>query len=671
MKRIIVLIIIILALLSPAIIYAQDTAENRYGLEFFKKGVHHFNRKEYEASIDFFRKALGENPSDEKARFFLGMAYYKAGFDESAMFEFNNIIGNEQGDSILSNFVRYLSTKQFLLRRKKKSDDYTIGMEIRGNPLGKYILSKATGIDIDKTGNIYVAGFGSKIALKISQDGSPLLSFVSPKINHGRLYDIVVGKNGDVYISDFTNDSVYHFQTDGKYVGSLGSSGFKVGQFYGPTSLTLDENNDLYVVDSGNVRIEKFSENGDFLLTFGREGDGEGELKRPSGIAVDHAGNIYVSDHGKKTVQVYDRSGNFIRILEGGDLTDPYGISFTEDNRLIISDRDRLMSYDIMHSTWTEIDTGGRLKRVLDVKSDHLGQLYTCDFESDTILQFVPKADKYRNLNVILDRIDAESFPAVVYYVTVLDADGFPIYGLGVDNFLLRIGKGIVGKIDLSYNEVRNSRLRLLFLVDKSASMQQYSRDVVSYINQFVSKTSSNDEMAVIGFNHESWIASPFTRSKLRTANAILEEKYAPGKAFDTAFRRGIDYLNREFYKKAIIVVTDGLPADQSFQTYSLESCLRYAANNHIPVYFLSFEGKKDTRLDYFARSTGGKFYDVLHSNDFPYLYNTIKGFRASEYLIFFNDVYDPTLANFYLEAEVEVDYNGRVGKNRLGLIYP
>ncbi|MCK5095030.1 MAG: hypothetical protein KAR18_09905, partial [Spirochaetes bacterium] len=198
MKRIIGLLIIILALLSPAIIYAQDTAENRYGLEFFKKGVHHFNRKEYEASIDFFRKALGENPADEKARFFLGMAYYKAGFDESAMFEFNNIIGNEQGDSILSNFVRYLSTKQFLLRRKKKSDDYTIGMEIRGNPLGKYILSKATGIDIDKTGNIYVAGFGSKIALKISQDGSPLLSFVSPKISHGRLYDIVVGKNGDV-----------------------------------------------------------------------------------------------------------------------------------------------------------------------------------------------------------------------------------------------------------------------------------------------------------------------------------------------------------------------------------------------------------------------------------------------------------------------------------------
>ncbi|GAG46309.1 unnamed protein product, partial [marine sediment metagenome] len=202
---------------------------------------------------------------------------------------FNNIIGNEQGDSILSNFVRYLSTKQFLLRRKIKSDDYTIGMEIRGNPLGKYILSKATGIDIDKTGNIYVAGFGSKIALKISHDGSPLLSFVSPKISHGRLYDIVVGKNGDVYISDFTNDSVYHFQNDGKYVGSLGSSGFKAGQFYGPTSLTLDENNDLYVVDSGNVRIEKFSENGDFLLTFGREGDGEGELKRPSGIAVDHA----------------------------------------------------------------------------------------------------------------------------------------------------------------------------------------------------------------------------------------------------------------------------------------------------------------------------------------------------------------------------------------------
>ncbi len=98
---------------------------------------------------------------------------------------------------------------------------------------------------------------------------------------------------------------------------------------------------------------------------------------------------------------------------------------------------------------------------------------------------------------------------------------------------------------------------------------------------------------------------------------------------------------------------------------------MKYASNNHIPVYFLIFGGNRNARLEYFASGTGGRFYDVLHSNDYPYLYDTIKGYRPAEYLIFFNDDYDPTLENFFLDAEVEVDYNDRVGKNRLGMVYP
>ncbi len=662
--------IVFLFLASRALVPAQDTI-SRVGLEYFKEGVHHFNRKEYEAALDYFRKSLGESPANERTHFFLGMAYYKAGFDESALFEFNNILNLNQGDEILRSFTRYLNLKQFFLREKTINNDYTIGMQIPTNRIGRYILSKATGIDIDETGNIYVAGFGSKIALKISQEGKPIQAFTDPRISHGRIYDIVVGKNGDVYLSDFTRNTIYKFENGIKYTLSIGSTGFAEGQFYGPTSLALDNNDDLYVVDTGNIRIQKFSPNGDFLMAFGKEGDLEGEMKRPIGIAVDHTGNIYVSDQKKKTIQVYDRSGNFITALEGGNLLEPGGISIVEDNRLLVSDKNRIMTYDIMHSTWTQINTGGRLNKTLDAKIDRLGQLYTFDYDTDTIYQFVPKADKYRNLTVILDRVDTSNHPVISYYVTVLDADGFPIYGLGANNFLLKIGGGVVGKIDISSNEVKNSRQRLLFLVDKSPSMQDHSQDVKNYINRFVSMASPEDEMAVIGFNTESWIASTFTRSRLRTMESILEEKYAPGKAFDRAFRRGIDYLNKEFYKKALIVITDGRLDNRSFDTYSFDSCIKYASNNHIPVYFLIFGGNRNAKLEYFASGTGGRFYDVLHSNDYPYLYDTIKGYRPAEYLIFFNDVYDPTLENFFLDAEVEVDYNDRMGKNRLGMVYP
>ena len=120
-----------------------------------------------------------------------------------------------------------------------------------------------------------------------------------------------------------------------------------------------------------------------------------------------------------------------------------------------------------------------------------------------------------------------------------------------------------------------------------------------------------------------------------------------------------------------MIVITDDGLDDRSFRNYSFESCIRYDWNNHIPVYFLSFTVSENENLDYFARNTGGKFYDVIHSNEFPYVYNTIRGYRSPEYIIFFNDIYDPKLQNLYLGAEVEVDFGGRFGKNKLGVVYP
>jgi DNA-binding beta-propeller fold protein YncE/Mg-chelatase subunit ChlD len=667
--KLFIVVFLLSAALHPA--GAQDLPGKDEGFELFKQGVNLFNRRSYEAAIDFFRKTLGKSPPDERARFFLGMSYYKAGFNENALFEFNTVLQNDRGNEIIENFTRYLSTHEYFFRREKRTEQYTIGKEIQANPLGKYILSKMTGIDVDELGNIYAAGFGSKLALKISQEGKPLFAFTSPRISIGRVYDIVRGSDGAVYISDFTNDLIYKFNDEGRYLMRFGGPGSGDGRFYGPTALAIDGNGDLYVIDSGNVRVEKFSPQGEFLLVFGRAGDSEGEFRHPSGIAVDDSGNVYVADHGKKTVQIYDRHGNYMLSLSEQKLMDPYGLFFTKGNRLIVSDRKRLFSYDPLYSTWTEIETGNRLTRVLDTAEDRLGQFYTCDYETDSILQFVPEVDRYRNLNAILDRVDASNFPAIVYYVTVLDADGYPIYGLQENNFLLRFGGGVVQKVDLRYNAVRDSRLRILFLVDKSLSMEKYKEDVNVYLRQFISSVADEDEMAVVGFNSESWIASSFTGSRLQTLDAVLEDRYGEEKRFDKAFRMSIDILNKEFYKKAVVVVTDGFFDDDSFLTYSFESCMKYAANNHIPVYFLSFGGRENQRLDYFAKNTGGRFYDVLHSNEYPFLYNTIKRYRSPEYIVFFNDEYDPSLENLYLDAEVEVEYNTRMGKSRLGLIYP
>ena len=151
--------------------------------EQFKTGVYHFNRKEYEASIEQFRGVLGKKPDDRRARYFLALAYFKAGFEENALFELTTIVENSGGDPVLEGFISYLYQKQFLLHGERRDEEYATGMEIGGKPIGKYTLSRVTGIDVDGTGALYACGFGSKIALKISSDGKPLFAFVSPKID--------------------------------------------------------------------------------------------------------------------------------------------------------------------------------------------------------------------------------------------------------------------------------------------------------------------------------------------------------------------------------------------------------------------------------------------------------------------------------------------------------
>jgi sugar lactone lactonase YvrE len=638
--------------------------------ERFKRGVVHFNRKEYEASIELFRGALGKAPDDRRVRYFLALAYFKAGFEENALFELNTLVSSGDPDPVLENLVSYLYKKQFLLQGGRTDEEYAVGTAISGNPLGKYVLSRVTGIDVDRSGAVYACGFGSKLALKISSEGKPLFAFTSPKISHGRLYDIAVG-DAIVYISDYTNDMVYKFTAEGEYLGHIGASGLAEGSFYGPTSLSLDGDGNLFVIDSGNMRVEKFSPEGRLLLVFGREGEKEGDFSHPSGIAIDAGGNIYVSDREKKTIGMYDRSGNLLSLLGGKTLTGPYGISYTDDNRLLVCDDSRILSFDLTHSVWKEIQTGKELGRVMDVKIDSLGQLYACDFENDEVVQFIPRSEKYRNLNIILNRVDTSNYPTIVYYSTVLSADGLPLSGLGPSHFLCRIGGGLVGRIDLSYTAVRDSRHKILVVVDKSLSMRGYEQDIGIFMRGFLGRLDPADEVAVIGFDKDTRLLTPFTTSRVASANAVTDPDYGEGRAFDRAFRKGIDLLNKEFYKKAVVFVTDGSLGEDSFLTYSFEACKNYAANNGIPVYVLSFGGKKDAMLDYLARSTGGRFYDVIHSNEASYLYDTIKSYRSPEYVIYFSDAHDKKLEGLYIDAEIEVDYSGRIGKNRLGFIYP
>ncbi len=103
-----------------------------------------------------------------------------------------------------------------------------------------------------------------------------------------------------------------------KNIGDLESEDENV-LFYMPSDIVLDKEGNVYVLDSGNHRIQKFDPNGNYLATFGRRGQGPGDFQYPQSIDLDPDGNLYVSDSGNQKIQIIKPDGSLAEEIKMTD----------------------------------------------------------------------------------------------------------------------------------------------------------------------------------------------------------------------------------------------------------------------------------------------------------------------------------------------------------------
>lgn len=236
-------------------------------------------------------------------------------------------------------------------------------------------FSYASGIVLDAAGNVYVADFDGHVVRKITPSGevttfagsgsygntngaANVASFQEPS-------GLTIDKSGNIYVADFGSGGIRKITPGGEvttFTGLTTQRGYKDGpadeaKFASPIEITIDEAGNLYVADYTNHVIRKVDTNGTVstLAGNGEAGfqDGLGSAARfnyPSDMVVDADGNVYVADGGNHAIRKITPEGLVSTIAGSGnrsyadgqgvsaEFSSPTGIDFDVDGNLLVAD---------------------------------------------------------------------------------------------------------------------------------------------------------------------------------------------------------------------------------------------------------------------------------------------------------------------------------------------
>ena len=178
----------------------------------------------------------------------------------------------------------------------------------------------------------------------------------------------------------------------------VGGRGKAPGEFVEPRGAAPDREGGVYVVDFGNARVQHFDHAGRFLLAWGRSGDRWGEFDDPCGITVDREGYIYVADTWNGRVQKFDPVGNCLAVWTDEELGlyGPRGLAVGGDGFLYVADtgNHRIVVFDRqgeVKARWGKRgEARGEFTHPTDVAIDRLGRVLVADAGNSRVQIFTP-----------------------------------------------------------------------------------------------------------------------------------------------------------------------------------------------------------------------------------------------------------------------------------------
>ena len=188
-----------------------------------------------------------------------------------------------------------------------------IGNSGNGGPATSASLFAPSSVAVDSTGNVYFGDLGQVRKIDASGAIGPELTTVA-----GRTSAVATDAAGNLYVAD--GNLVRKIDAYGTATVVAGTA----AQLSNPTGIALDSNGNLYIADQGNARIRMVDPAGTITTvagngTYGYTGDGglatSAQLWDPAGVAVDFNGDLVIADGS--TVRLVDQTGVISTIASG------------------------------------------------------------------------------------------------------------------------------------------------------------------------------------------------------------------------------------------------------------------------------------------------------------------------------------------------------------------
>ena len=86
----------------------------------------------------------------------------------------------------------------------------------------------------------------------------------------------------------------------------------------------------MYVSDYSNSRVQVFTADGTYIREFG-----QGQLSNPWGLTFTTEGNVVVASYGNQCVFIFNRDGQLVHTL---NVNNPYSVCFDQNGDLLVAE---------------------------------------------------------------------------------------------------------------------------------------------------------------------------------------------------------------------------------------------------------------------------------------------------------------------------------------------